>query len=593
MSDTARITEAEIQAIDTARLASVCNPPPPPMPSPLTREQAIENTRGMLRARAGADALTAVEAAFASTGSDALGKSAVRAVLAGNPAGALAAEITRAAAGDPAAARNAAALLPLFGMDAEALALGEAGVPDPASEPGPGGINNRAAALNAQGIALIHMHRWDEAEAKLREAVIADPTSTVAAANLAVAALCAGKEHRTEFIVGFWRRQLPFTSAPGGPPYVPDPDAALDMSHGQDGVLPTLFYPREADGAKDALVRSQKLDATSLSRQMARNSRRSKISPIMAERARVPLSGIWGQQIILVALSADEDPGVAAAKKAMEAKSGDGFLAGLISNFLAASPGKIIECSQPGGSPTCFRDWCGAELRARHSEWLSWQLQYDTLVRDYWKLWARRSSGAIANLSDMIVHEAAMLNFQDIADATYYARLRAPAKEWIDFVAVSNANFGCLEPPPPPPDAADSTPEARADRCPENIIDGMFGVAVHEVLEVTVNCERVSVEIAGEGLVRPFLSVDIERTGDLMLYIGSKGTVGTDFGPPTIGAELISGKSGLYVRVGSDGSIEDVGARVQFGEPEVKVGSFIGRSAVVESMDFSFVGIFR
>jgi tetratricopeptide (TPR) repeat protein len=443
------------------------------------------------------------------------------------------------------------------------------------------GIPLRAMLLNNQGLALLELGRYSDAEKTFRAALKAGPLLAVAQQNLSDARICSG----AAATVG-----VPWP--PPDPPLPPDdppieqagseslpPDQIFDLSQGVDGTLPSVNYPQNPQQGADAVVSFQQQADDAFAHATQDQKQADQLLDQELASRPSPLTLSRTNQILF-----DLAPGNPEAQ--------DPELKGLQSAIDATRPtvDRVIEewnqdfaadgnACAGSSDPDCVSRLCAPQMAGRHTEWLAAMHVWDNAWAKYFRAKYHYMTGLAANLADPRAHQAAMLIAQASREA-FFQDLNLQSSRWL---AEESFRDECRTSPEPVP-STDDPDGANSAACPKALNAMDVSIKVDEV-KVAVNCEKFDIEVGTPGPIGLFGQQSINlRTGQETIYFGVKA-----------GASLPGGfsagvQTGVYVQVGADGSAEDAGWRVS---PSLSSpgpgGSSISAS---DSMDFSFAGGF-
>jgi len=488
------------------------------------------------------------------------------ATLAGRPAAALAALLRahRLRPRDQRPLVGAATVLTQLGRPAAALALLDAAARLPAPKRGPLGQPPRALRQNARGHALLGLGRWKEAEQALRPAVAAAPLLREARANLAHAELCRrGSAAAARTAVAATRRagapaQTTSTPPEDGPVVVQAATPLwLDVAPGVLPTLPSWSVPRDESESRGMLEG-------------------------LRERERAQF-GAFSQVVTAMQAAA----AAAAPARARLSAAGGGYLRALDVAFARPQlqPGLRDVYARTTAADGAWRRLQSRDLGPAGSacghfgEWRAAYLAHEDAARAWMREQYRYQSGIAANVADPALHASYMARAR-MSLATVMNLVRQSARSLAEYgsscaertAAVGVEEQGQLE-----------QPDSLA--CPPALKGLSFRVKV-QVVQIALSCESASIELDSGTWIGAFVNVGHNvRKGETTVFVGPRAKT-TVPGPLGTGASV---KDGLYVTVGNDGTIRDVGARVS-----VAASATSGQASTaytIDSMDFSLVGV--
>lgn len=609
LNDQVRLPEADASFLATVGFF-VQQCPQPQKAAPPTLRSALAKAQARLNKAGGAAGIKAFKKSAASKDADDAEEAAARALIAGQPGGALEALLAahRMRPKEPSYLVNAASVMASTGMPREALALVNAADKLEPRRSTPLGINVQAIGLNAKGFALIQLGRFDEAIPYLRAAVALDPYFSEARSNLGVALLCKKDQSGIKFArAGQYRFLGDAVLPPGGDPFKPPTDQIerLDLSGGKQPQIPEYKLPKDVDQAavlRDTYTAQQQ---EFLNRSQARHTRVNDLSGQLtqydaaSERRYLDLSG--------AIVSLVKRPDIAALEKRLtdrqteigqyEDQFFEGFAPG--SKFPTWQHESSEACKDAPNYDQCYHDAyfsrCRAPITAAHGHWLGLMnaqlVDYAELEHLYYPL----ATGLAANIADPGREEIESLQIDDFVDGQFNTWIPTYAGFWASLVYLTQCwdNPSATEQP-----GTTEVGTPHAEPCSDFLRgvkiawkigrDEKLGIPFDFSIEV--NCEKISVEASGK-----------VAGGDLG-WIGAFGEVSyapgtgkfTVFGGPKAGGKIpgtsIGGsfKDGIYVTVGSDG-VKDVGFRVS---PTVQVGLDNFSVKGGKGLDFSFAPVF-
>lgn len=588
---------------------SACPAPSSKTPKPPSLKSAIAKAQAKLDKAGGANGRRLFKRSSASKSADKAEGAAARALIAGQPGGALEAllQAHRLAPRDPAYLVDAADVMASVGMARESLALLDAADQLDPRRSTPFGINNQALALNAHGYALIALGRFAEAEKYLRAAVALDPYFSEAKTNLGIALLCKKDDKGILFARAGQYRFLgdAVIDNPGDPFEPPANQAdALDLSAGQQPTIPQYKLPKtveDASALRDTYFAQQQ---EFLARSQARHKR---VGDLIGQET--PLNALSQQRYLDLSSSIARvplRPDIEAVAKRLTDRQTEigqymddtfqGFIPG--SRFPTWQQEASDACKDAPDYQTCWHgeylNRCYSTITSAHQHWLGLMdaqlTDYAALVKLYYPL----QTGIAAHISDPERHELESLQIDDLPDSQFNTWIPTYAGFWATYVRNSQCHqdAGPSEQPGP---AQPETPHSPA--CPDFLKGVKFGwkigsdakLGVPFDISLEVACEKVSLEVSGK-----VVGGDnwIGAFGEIS-YAPGAGKV-TVFGGPKAGVKIPgtslggSFKDGIYVTVGSDG-IRDVGFRAS---PSVEAGLDQLRIKGSDSEDFSFAHVF-
>lgn len=448
----------------------------------------------------------------------------------GKPAGALAGFLRahQLAPRDPVPLIDAAPLLTQAGKGQAALRLLAAASHLPEPKRTPFGVSFAAIAENNTGQALLATHQFARAVTVLNRAVRASSVLRESRELLAAAYMC---QHNTSaagrFLLAGTFRQNPDANNQLVDKRDLNPADVLNTAHGRDLELPTYSYPATAElGSAEAVA--------GLWGQLESDVLTNEVTPLDAQltkdqAAYAKASTHWNaltkartNQILYDTNdAADLVPKVAKlAKKALQAEL------------------DIRELELRGiGEAGCLDP-------TLHGQWLSDVQAYDTEERDEAKAEYNVETAFASNLRNPISHRIA----DGIAErnALFNELLLIGAGQGL--VSYDQICYGGPEGTAPPGVSSGETSTPATDLCPTSIPH--FNIKLY-VATISVSCEAVSLEVAPERVLGPFINVEHNfKKGQNTIYIGAKGDIG-----------IASAHVGAYVTFDNRGNAVDVGGR--------------------------------
>lgn len=501
---------------------------------------------------------------------------AAAALVANRPNAALAAllDSERMAPHDPMTLVDLSAVLIQLEMPSEALAVLK-GVGHVGREPTPMGIGLKEVMDNDRGLALLRLGHDREAQKLLTKAQQHAPFLLEARENAAVAQLCGGGGGTPKF-------PPPWREPPDEPPVknsstggeTQTASSSFDMSQGVTGTLPYIPYPDSYEQtaatreAYEVLQRQyyERVEADAAeSAQLSEQYNSARHSHLTDERTAQIIQLIedeneWPQELQSLALAAnDPPPGITAR--------------GVPDEFQEDLAKASEECSDE----TCYRARCQAAAGARNEEWRVGMVSYDNTERAFFAAYYRYATALAANLSDPASHAQALAQAHSVGDAIVGAPfgLASTALLWSETLS----NTDCLM-PPSEPEATGAGSLPGSNPCTDALKMVKASIKL-SIFKFSVNCEKFEseTEISTPGPISLFGEVSHNhKCGSTTVFAGGK--VGGSLAG--LGA---SAKTGLYVRVGSDGGVQDVGWRFS---PEAEAAAGGAVMSASDSMDFSF-----
>lgn len=531
--------------------------------------QALSRWQAYVQKVGGKRGMSALEHSSQLQTAHAASAAAAGAVVSGDPGAALA-FLFRAhqlSPKDPRVLVDAAPLLTDAGHADDALALLAA-----ASRMKPDGARPYGASLSAlidtnRGYALLALGQAKKAIAPLKSAVDAAPLLREAKVNLAAAEACNGNTSKSAIFLAAGGRRGDFKGdlvggTAGAPTTVLPPDI-FDLSKGQKLTLKEVDYPqsmqqayamRQADETPTSAYQTENAQWTKLIQES--DDAQGKVPDAIAHENAISRQRTWD---ILNAVRSASYPDITSLYKQVSSLQQD-----------------IDDTQTSGEGPTGYADCTKAS--GAYGQILTDYEKIDGLVRRAAALEYYRRTGLAANLSNTTAHEAALA----------YAREEAHG-HLLFLLADQNLliNLGntwgseCYVQP-----SGDTTLDSGNVDTPESPDCPPFKVGPIKIfaLAIDFDCEEVKVE--GE------LDLEVVKWFVKGTYNHSKGELTVMTGPKVAwkqpGAGKLSTADGIYVTVGTDGTLRDAGARVELSG---KAG--VGPISVSKSdaMDFSVVGI--
>lgn len=472
---------------------------------------------------------------------------AAGALGAAKPAAALAALLRarQLAPADPVPLIDAAPLLSQAGKGRAALALLDAAKGLKATTATPFGTSWSALIAANRGQALIVTRQYAQAEKALAAALRAAPLLREAKQNMAVAYDCQGDtEQAKRYLFAAVRRQSfshgDFIINPPPPPPGEklDPVTVLDTSKGQTLTLQTLHFPQTMDegvglrfayqGIADSLVAQlTALVNQEMSDQLALNGLLQRATPATRQRT---------DEILSAAKGVAGEPDIAALQREA-AKFFDQM-------------SRLQSTGMGGGESEACLDG------SLHGTWLQALEAYDQAQRRYAVAEYRLETALAANLGNGLAHKLAMLDAQESANTNFHL-IVGEAQGLATYDMVCDPN-----PPPPvenPLSGQSQTPPS--DPCPKGITGPGFELQLL-VFALAVHCEELEVRASTPTWLAPFASFTHNfGNGSNTIFAGAQAGHTWKVGP-FVGAGA-SGRAGVYVTFGADGSVQDVGLRAK------------------------------
>ena len=491
--------------------------------------------------------------------------------------------------GNPRHLISASVALTRLGMPQEALALAKAAERMKRPNRAPMGIGLRALALNSQGLALITLRRYADAERPLAAAA-REPLLSEADLNLAHARLCRGRIQQAvgPYIAGKRRNVFSgeVTIAETTRTFRSQPRAgsSLDLSQGIEGRLPTMRLPATPD---DAVATAPGFKAT--------NDRRYNEATALYERtgtalndwsANLPTKPLLQQRrsseiLDLFNRRYEQRPDLKAQKDAFVATP-DRFLQHQSTWFNAYIQNRNA-CVDAGGFSAqvrqCIRNYCVPATATAHNAWLPLMREADGYVRAWAGENHRYASALAANLANPVAQKLLMESVRHEIMSIYASHVTLPAFSWTQSVELAKddcTNAGGTA------GGEDGEADLRSpDLCSPQLATIKFKVAFGEWAEASINCEEVGFEVAAliyAGVLGPFAQVGYKfRSGTTTVFAGAKAGIT----PIGISAD---GKAGIYLSFDSQGTLTDTGLR---GGVAADTGSGAVLTVVDKSWDYS------
>src|SRR4051812_5486599 len=591
LADQRRLPESDASFLTLAGInKSACPAPASKAPKPPSLKSAIAKAQAKLDNAGGAKGRRLFKHSSASKSAGKAEGAAARALVAGQPGGALEAllQAHRLEPRDPSHLVNAADVMATVGMPKESLALLDAADKLDPRLSTPYGINTQAVALNARGVALIALGRFADAERYLRAAVALDPYFSEAKSNLGIALLCKKDDKGILFArAGQYRFLGDAVIDNPGDPFKPPANQidVLDLSAGQQPTIPQYKLPKtveDASALRDTYFAQQQ---EFLARSAQRHQR---VSDLISQEK--PLNALSQQRYLDLSsaiVGVPQRPDIAAVWRRLTDRQTEigqymdsvfqGFVPG-ISPFPGWQHEASDACKDAPDYDACWhREYlsrCYSTMTSAHQHWLGLMnaqlVDYATLVNAYYPL----QTGIAAHISDPERHELESLQIDDLPDSQFNVWIPSYEGFWATNVRNSQCHedAGASE---QPGSAEPQTPHSPA--CPDFLKGVKFGwkigkdaaLGVPFDISLEVSCEKVSLEVSGK-----------VAGGDN--WIGAFGEVSytpgngrfTLFGGPKAGAKIPgttlggSFKDGLYLTVDGQG-IADAGFRAS---PSVEAG---------------------
>jgi tetratricopeptide (TPR) repeat protein len=550
-----------------------------PIPSNMTLAQALASAKQVVVDLAGTKAVAAFEHS-ATARSAVQSRAAAAGMFAGKKTVAALLALLRTnelEPNDPTTLSSISALLNILNRPKESLAMAKAADALRTAPDSPMGISGQAVLLNNEGHAMLELRRWADAERLLRQSATLSPELSEAKVNLAIALLCQQEDDEAVrfFRAGMYRRpyHLVQTSDQPGAQSIPEADQVLDVSHGANGMFPSVRIPPtwlENNGSfpdkagltqwdplfqeySDFMDRMWQLD-----KDLSAKVDWAHIDPKVFQRF---------SRILILGTTAYRQPQIAPLAAA-ERKAQDD-LDQFIGSYGSFQDGKLAElykskdtwpeCHGPNSSTeACDARWdteCSNFNTTEHSHWLPLMQAWDSAARTYYRANYRLWTAIVSNLADPLLHRIAYVELHREDWVMYYQELFNLSR-WAEYLGFSNCH-----PSSPTADAElDQGSAPTTPACPAFLKGVKFAVKIGDFVKFSANCEQFGLEVASKS--------DVLWVGGFAeaSYNFVKGT-GTIFAGMKGGGKIpetnvsVSAKEGLYLTIGADG-IHDAGMRV-------------------------------
>ena len=542
-----------------AREAELCTASPARVRPP-SAARAVKKADRLLRRKAGRRALrTFAKSRHARSAPRAMA-AAAGATAEGKPHAALAALLhaRKLKPRDPRPLIAAAPVLTNLGMPNEALSFLKAAAKLKQPKRALFGIKAKAGIANNRGFALLALGQWAGAEREFERAVRVSPELNEAHLNLAHALVCRKKpaEAGRAFFIGARRTRAAQKDIVGQSETTRIASTRLlDLSKGVTPALRPLRFPGSMTEGAQLWESYAQLSDTAFDESLAlqRESSTARNDAYTHLRTRPPATRRRATALIRAAATVDDEPDIRALGERADTLS---------SEFSSYFKTYIT----PQNPPDCGR-W--GQMKSTFAA-------YETAQRQYITESYRRMTAIGAHLKTPQAHTAVMTEaryhvsfsmaqlINRYVNLTFYARSCASDEDQV------------LEATDRPDVVAGSA------SCPSGLAGKSFGLTFL-FAQLSVDCENVSLEVEAGGVLGGFVKVSKNfKNGKTTIYGGPRGKAGA-FG---VGGNT---KTGIYVTAGGDGSISDVGIRVEAG---VDLGAGPASAGFdAGSMDFTLMGL--
>lgn len=507
-----------------------------------------------------------------------------------------------AAPREPAVLLNLAAVFAAMGLPNEAIAvLDEVDRIGTLAASGTF-VSPRAVAAYLRGYSELLRGNYSKAKEQLIRARQLDPFLRESALALAVAEARLGEEAeaRKTYASALWRR-MPArivildtpeggkrgpaqTAAPGSPEAVAAEevtapmDEMFDLSAGKDGKLPLYSYPHDiTDVYAWHTKRRPELNAFGLATMKKGQQVSALRGPLPGRTTRY---GAWADRYqTLIGMTRYWDPVLAPLFHDRQQAE----------NEFTAENKRVVRIAneryKDASRETNGRIPCSTLLaignEALHSL-IGPGRKLEAAERRYYPVWYRLTTGMVAQVGNPGWHTFLAAEQQWDADIEWqnlWGRLDGTFEN-----AVQIGTDRCMNPAPAPP--LEPRPMELVERCPDHLrgkafefeFEMPFSEGPTPKLSLAMNCDSVSVGFGVDvvhvdaGLVEfgagPYGEVEVEREGDVTIFVGGSGSA-------TIGPGSAGVKAGGYVKVNSEG-IKDAGIKAT---SEAKVSAHIGETS--------------
>lgn len=519
-----------------------------PAPAALTLEQARQNSRSYLEQLVGASALSGLQTQLARRSLGEVDTFATAAATAGETDAALAALLVAVDMfpGEPMPLVNAAGLLSISGLPNEAIAfLDAAATVKPYGSPM--GVAGEQIAANNRAHALLMRGQWAEAETILRAVVVAEPQLAEARMNLSRALLCQNENAEAARWYRMAQRRMVWDVVEDGPEIRDEMipiDHLYDTSAGQLLEVPDVPKPVRPEQVGDFYLLYQQMNedyhttldtlwAMTPALEQAYKNRtlpflqQSRLDSIMGAFNRVhehaEMRLLWEQSIDLL----------------LE-----------MVHLWSSTNNEIEELFVNGGDD----ETCRAMLRAHFNEYLPVWYEYEDVIQEYMRLDYAMSTGVLANAQDIPLHTLLMNRLQSGVATQYNLNVELAWSHW--FSSLWETTCGGSG------EASDETDDEweqpAPEQCPAYLKGVKIGVQMSDLVQVSVNCEVIEVEVSENAGIGPFAQVthDVKKN-ESTVFFGAKGKV-------HVGIAELNAKEGFYIR-GNQNGLTDVGMKTAIG----------------------------
>ncbi len=579
--------------------------PPLAAVAPTTPAAAMATLEQVVSSAAAPGAMTALDTDPAYADARDATKAAAAAFLTGHPGAALAATLRAAqlAPSDPIRLLNLATLATDAGYPNEGLALAQDAASQSLPTSAPMGLDPHGLVALAEAQADIGLAQWDAAEAEATAAETDEPDITPEAAGvLAAVAECRDQDlSKATLLVA---RSEVRTQPTGDLVLGGDPTSFpfLDLSQGQAEHLMSIDIPATPQQAEanDTYYGQQVTELQTEHSQLSSEANADSTAGNAALSTEEPAARRKTLGLIHQIAYTDQISDFAAelTEATQASDDAEGLVTQATTDLYNWGNVALADCKDSSNTDTCvaadLQSQCGPGLTSLHAEWLQDMQRSYKYADAYNADVSERQSALGAFLTNGDLHDWVQTtidaNERTLAGTTYSA-----LKQWGSLMSGWDALPGsyvpgstCLGAPvaPESPDPASPT-ASDPGKCPPALKNAALSLplADNEIegwsVGLNVTCDTLGVQgsISAAPGLSGFATLDQNfRDGSAELVIGAKGQIGA-------GPVQDNFQSGIYVKVGADGTIQDIGWRV---------GPSAGTNGLVQygddgTMDISFL----
>jgi tetratricopeptide (TPR) repeat protein len=461
---------------------------------------------------------------------------------------------------------NASVLLTELGKPKESLALAQAAL-SRSHGSGAMGIDRRALALNNKAFALIALRRYADAVAPLNQAITRDALLAEARRNLVVALLCSGQDARAAAAYPATERRrndIPNVSvttatAPGSPPTElpgskqPKVDEVLDLSHGEQAMLPALTVPPDPRAGRAS---ADALDAAYRQRNQESNDLQTQANGLQVQAGSDPRE--FGRIATIQGFYTNwlgQRPDLASQFQQLDALRGqmDQMYSDTWIDKVPAVYGDCVDKPTQMQVQQCFQTSCRSAIDSAHSQWLPVASQANDLAHQWGPALFNYGTAVAANLRNQAAHDQTVLIARSQVWGFYSVFVMQRVAAW----AEAEAGYDeCLDTPTTVAAETGEASEPFGIACPPqlNTLPITFNVVV---VKVTINCESISASTGTPGPAGVFASVGYKfHSAQTTAFVGVRA------GADQIPGFNVGAKGGIYMTWDGTGKPTDCGLRV-------------------------------